>query len=176
MNERERLLQLINYYSNGNKTAFAKKLGISPQTINSWIIRNSYNVDLIYSKCNEVSSDWLLTGNGNMLRDDKPATDVQKPVEGNSNIGKCGSAEVPNDNVYKEVVNPMVSKLLELIEQKDAELRAQALEIGRLRERISLISNNMHSMRGGDFAIPNSTPDFPIGPLPQNTSADTPEE
>lgn len=67
-------------------------------------------------------------------------------------------------------------KLLTLIEKQAAKIEAQALEIGRLRERISLISNNMHGMRRGDFAIPNSTPDFPIGPLPQNTSADTPEE
>lgn len=117
-----------------------------------------------------------MTGQGSMLRDGKPTAEVQKPAEGNSNIEKCSCSEVSNDSVYKEVVNPIVSKLLELIEQKDAELRAQALEIGRLRERISLISNNMHIARGGDFANPNLTLDFPIGPLPQNTSADTPEE
>lgn len=58
---------LINHYCNGNKAQFASILGIKPQTINSWIARNSFDAELIYAKCVNVSADWLMTGRGEML-------------------------------------------------------------------------------------------------------------
>ena len=62
------LESLIAHYSRGNKAQFAKILGIRPQTINTWISRNSFDAELIYSKCECVSGDWLLSGEGEMLR------------------------------------------------------------------------------------------------------------
>lgn len=61
--------RLIEYYSDGIKAKFAQKLGLKPQTINGWIIRNTFDAELIFSKCEGVSSEWLLTGRGDMLRD-----------------------------------------------------------------------------------------------------------
>ncbi|WP_196018256.1 helix-turn-helix domain-containing protein, partial [Alistipes senegalensis] len=58
---------LISYFSNGNKTAFASKLGLKPQSINNWIARNTFDADLIFSKCDGISAEWLLTGKGDML-------------------------------------------------------------------------------------------------------------
>lgn len=69
MNKKERLLCLIDYYSGGNKTTFANMLGMKPQSINSWLIRNTFDIDLVYSKCDGVSAEWLLTGQGPMLRE-----------------------------------------------------------------------------------------------------------
>ena len=67
MSKRERLEALIDHYSNGNKSDFARMLGIKPQTINSWMSRDSYDIDLIYSICENLSADGLLTGEGKML-------------------------------------------------------------------------------------------------------------
>lgn len=67
MNKKERLEALISYYSKGNKTAFASKLGIKPQSIHSWLIRDTFDIDLIYSKCDGISAYWLITGKGKML-------------------------------------------------------------------------------------------------------------
>lgn len=61
------LQNLINHYSNGNKTKFASLLGVKPQTINSWITRETFDSELIYSKCENVSARWLISGEGNML-------------------------------------------------------------------------------------------------------------
>lgn len=61
--------RLIEYYSDGIKAKFAQKLGLKPQTINGWIIRNTFDAELIFSKCEGVSPEWLLTGRGEMLRD-----------------------------------------------------------------------------------------------------------
>lgn len=58
---------LINHYSDGNQAQFAAKLGIPAQNVNAWLKRNTYNAELIYSKCEGVSADWLLSGEGRML-------------------------------------------------------------------------------------------------------------
>ena len=68
MGKREMLEQIINYYSGGNKSKFANMIGVRPQTINTWLFRGTFDVELIYSKCEHLSGDWLLSGVGEMLR------------------------------------------------------------------------------------------------------------
>ena len=68
MEKREILESLIEYFCKGNKAQFASKIGVKPQTINTWISRNTFDIDLIYSKCESISADWLLTGKGEMLK------------------------------------------------------------------------------------------------------------
>ena len=67
MNKKDQVNALISYFSNGHKTAFASKLGLKPQSINNWIARNTFDADLIFSKCDGISAEWLLTGKGDML-------------------------------------------------------------------------------------------------------------
>lgn len=62
------LKKLIDYYSDGNKSDFARKLGVTPQGINTWLIRDTFDTELIYSKCEDISGDWLLSGEGSMLK------------------------------------------------------------------------------------------------------------
>jgi len=62
------LNNLQNYLNFKKDVDFAEFLGIKPQTLFSWKKRNTFDVDLIYAKCNEISADWLLTGKGEMLR------------------------------------------------------------------------------------------------------------
>lgn len=73
MDKKQMILDLIDYYSNGNKTLFSKKLGVTPQTISSWLSRNTFDKELIFAKCENVSAEWLLTGNGPMLKEEVPA-------------------------------------------------------------------------------------------------------
>jgi phage repressor protein C with HTH and peptisase S24 domain len=68
MEKKDRLLRLIEHYSDGNKSEFARMIGVSPQAVNTWISRNTFDIDIIYAKCINVSSEWLLTGNGPMLK------------------------------------------------------------------------------------------------------------
>lgn len=78
MTKSEILENLINYYSNRNKAQFAVLLGVKPQTINTWIVRNSFDIDLIYAKCEGVSGDWLLSGDGNMLKSENENSLVEE--------------------------------------------------------------------------------------------------
>lgn len=68
MDKNERLEKLVEYYGNGNKSHFAKILGVKAQTINTWLSRNTYDTELIFAKCDNINASWLLTGEGNMLR------------------------------------------------------------------------------------------------------------
>lgn len=78
MEKKDRLLRLIEHYSDGNKSEFARMIGVSPQAINTWISRNTFDIDIIYAKCISISPEWLLTGNGPML---KTSSDNKTNVE-----------------------------------------------------------------------------------------------
>lgn len=68
MGKKERLLELIEHFSGGNKSEFGRLIGVSPQAISTWLNRNTFDVDTIYSKCVNLSPEWLLTGKGEMLK------------------------------------------------------------------------------------------------------------
>lgn len=89
-NKSDRLLAIIQQYNEGNKARFAEKIGVSPQTINSWINRNTYDIDLIYAKCAGISGDWLLSGKGNMLIKEREISD---------NCPVATRAETPNEGI-----------------------------------------------------------------------------
>lgn len=69
MEKKERLENIIRHYSNGNKSQFAKLLGVKSQTINTWLSRNTYDIELIYSKCEDINAEWLISGTGSMIKE-----------------------------------------------------------------------------------------------------------
>lgn len=69
MDKKEIILSLIDTFANGNKAQFARLLGISPQSVSTWIARNSFDYDLVYAKCEGVSADYLLSGVGPVIKD-----------------------------------------------------------------------------------------------------------
>ncbi len=84
MGKKDMILALIEHYSNGNKAQFASLLGITPQGLSTWIKRESFDIELIFSKCEDISAQWLLTGEGEMIKDDKRevAHQAENPKEG----------------------------------------------------------------------------------------------
>lgn len=49
----------------------ANFLGINKSTLSNWYKRDSVDIELLFSKCEQISADWLLTGNGEMLKKDR---------------------------------------------------------------------------------------------------------
>lgn len=78
MTKKERLEAIIDYYSDGKPSVFAKYIGVAPSTISSWLSRDTLDYDLIFAKCENISSNWLLTGKGEMI---KNAEREQKTIE-----------------------------------------------------------------------------------------------
>jgi hypothetical protein len=116
MDKKTMLEAIINHYTGGNKAQFSKLLGVSPQTISAWVTRNTFDAELIYAKCVGISAEWLLNGNGTMLKD-TPKTSPQEVPQ---------APTAPTD--------PYIYRLLE---RKDEENKALIRENGRLEERIS---------------------------------------
>lgn len=74
--------ELIEQYSDGKNADFAKLLGVKPQTISSWMARNTFDIELVFAKCENIDANWLLTGEGNMYRS-KDGEGASPPVDAN---------------------------------------------------------------------------------------------
>ena len=66
--------KLIEYKKLSSDAEFARFVGVSPALVSRWRKRNSYDVDKIVDAFPEVSIPWLLSGEGEMLKDDAPIT------------------------------------------------------------------------------------------------------
>lgn len=75
------LQSIIDHYANGNKALFAKRLGVTPQAISTWIKRNTFDVDLIFAKCESLSAEFLLTGFGQISRNTHNESALQEIQE-----------------------------------------------------------------------------------------------
>lgn len=62
------LNEIKSHYKFDSNAEFARFLGIAPNTLSNWYSRNTIDYELIISKCEEISGDWLLTHHGSMLR------------------------------------------------------------------------------------------------------------
>lgn len=118
MSKKEILLALIDYYSGGNQTNFAKKIDVKPQTISSWISRDSFDIEKIYSKCVEISANWLLTGEGDMLKSEHVAA---APA-----AGSAASTPPMSDDIRK---------LYDVIDRLTQEIWLQRKEITEIRQQ-----------------------------------------
>lgn len=57
------------FYKLKGNADLARFLGVAPNTITNWYGRKTFDLDTIYTKCVDINLDWLLTGEGNMLRE-----------------------------------------------------------------------------------------------------------
>lgn len=99
-------------------TDLACLLGVSKSTLSNWVSRNSIDYDKVFSLCEHISIDWLLTGQGNMLRNTEHFETLPNNQSQNSDL---------------------VSLLKEQVKEQQAKITEQAIEIGMLRERLKLI-------------------------------------
>lgn len=58
------------YYKLKGNAELARFLGVAPNTITNWYGRKTFDIDVIYTKCVDIDMNWLLTGEGNMIREE----------------------------------------------------------------------------------------------------------
>lgn len=73
----ERILYIIENKTNGNKRRFSERIGFAPQVVFNIVsgrkTKPSFDVlEAIITSFDDISSEWLLTGRGRMLRDHTP--------------------------------------------------------------------------------------------------------
>lgn len=76
MDKKRMLEELISFYTDGNKAQFACMIGVKPQVISAWIARNTFDNELLYANCKNLSADWLLSGEGSMIRGNLQNVDI----------------------------------------------------------------------------------------------------
>lgn len=62
-----------------NDTELADFLGIKQNILSTWKSRNTMDYDLVISKCDFIDANWLLTGEGEMLKSDNNTPIVAEP-------------------------------------------------------------------------------------------------
>lgn len=75
------LNEIKSHYNFKKDSHFANFLGIAPTTLSSWHTRQSFDYDLVYAKCEAIDGNWLLTGKGAMLKDDRDLPILEDPQE-----------------------------------------------------------------------------------------------
>lgn len=132
----KRIEQLVFAIADGNKSAFAAQIGISEANIRNYI--NGVEPKAIVLEkivtCFGVSAEWLLTGNGSMLRTSESSAllEPQNPHE----LDVCRT----------------------LLKEKDVLILEQAKEIGRLEERLSNFQTRSRAQSPHGTAIPVPDP------------------
>lgn len=112
MNKALILNRIINELFNGSKSDFARKLDVKPQTISSWIARNTFDIELIFAKCDNLSAEFLLTGEGSMLKTS------EKGVETASESGSNGTIEALKGIIKEQATE--IATLRLMIQQMQA--------------------------------------------------------
>lgn len=64
------LNKIKTYLKIEKNTDFAEFLEIKPTTLAMWYKRNTFDIELLFKKCEFIDANWLLTGQGPMLKED----------------------------------------------------------------------------------------------------------
>lgn len=107
----ERVKQLIDNLSNGNKRAFAIRIGVSPTVIENVVGQRSGKpgailLEKILCSFENIDALWLITGKGEMLKPESP-----KPEENLGQVSDPDSSKIIGE--LTEVIRTQAKALLE---------------------------------------------------------------
>lgn len=120
MKDLGQLEQLIMYFAKGNQSRFAKAMNTSQGTIGTWIARGQYDPERIKRAFPQVDGNWLLTGEGNMLLEDKDITKAVLTTHQNTNNGTQIIGEsVDNRNSETDMLKQRIADLQALLNEKE---------------------------------------------------------
>ncbi|GIZ16364.1 helix-turn-helix domain containing protein [Capnocytophaga catalasegens] len=136
------LNKIIEYKKFKSDAEFARFLEIPAQNLSKWKSRNTYDVELLYTKCPELNPEWLLIGKEPMLKNEQ-----NQPSVGPANDNEVVALLKKN--------NALLEKNVAILEENKALLQA---ENERLKAEIqALKSSSAQSAR----AIQPSQPTQP---------------
>lgn len=125
MNVKERVKIFLDY-KKMPISVFEKSINASNGYVNS--ISKSIGLDkieMILEKYPNLNIEWLLTGQGNMLKEDTK-TNISQTITGDSNIQSGNNTSITGDCKEK------VQELQKLLKEKDKEIERQKKQIDKL--------------------------------------------
>ncbi len=120
----DRIKELYQLKSNAKLASF---LGIPPTTLSSWYSRNTLDLDIIYEKCVEINWQWLITGEGSMLRDNKIPEESKR---------SSTPITTPISPAEEAIIYKMYKEKEAKIEELNAKMLSMSEEIGRLKAQV----------------------------------------
>lgn len=122
----ERILQLIDYYSNRSVKKFAESINIPQQTVN-----RLFNIDSRTKKYPVATTELLVA-----------ITEMYVDVDANWLLAGRGTMLITQNIVEEPAVyaNKTEDKLFAIIKEKDGKIEEQAREIGRLEGTVEILS------------------------------------
>ena len=149
MTDKERIKQYLDY-KRISKNKFCTQTGLSIGFLDRGKSLGLDKARIIINTYQDMSLEWLVMGTGPMLRSQEGAVPTKSTT---------APAEKTDD------------KLLTLIEKQASKIEAQAIEIGRLKEHISLITNNIHNTTREGTSL--TTQHCPCNAPLENTAPET---
>ena len=95
--------RLKEYYGLSTNAELADKLGVAQNTISGWIKRNSIDYDLVFSKCEEVDFNWLLSGTSTEHKSIETSSGIDPEEQQIINLGRAISIEQAVTEVKAEI-------------------------------------------------------------------------
>lgn len=111
-----RINRIINELFDGNKSEFARIVGISESAVRSYLANTIPKADVLEKIASNtaISCEWLVLGRGEMI------------TQPNQEVTPSGAT--------------LEERLLAIIKEKDIKIEEQARTIGRLEERVETLS------------------------------------
>ena len=132
---------------------FADFLGIKQPTISTWRKRNTIDYKLIITKCNNIDANWLLTGQGEMLKN----APVPEPAPQESHAGADELVTLLRDKIalleknnasleYTISIQEKITTSQEReIQRQQEKITSKDQEIQRLKEKITQLKKEAKS-------------------------------
>ena len=135
---------------------FYRKTGITRGILGQDTGISEDNISRFLAYYTNVSTEWLLTGRGPMLRD---ISEPKEPVEKQSYV---------DDGLKNDTVT--VAQLLEIVNKQVDIIKEQNREISRLRNRMSLVNSGIGIVGGGNLQNPPTPMPSQCGSAVENLS------
>ena len=134
------ILNKIKEYKNFKSDAdFARFLGIPAQNLSKWKARNTYDIEILYTKCPELNPEWLLTGEGEMLKSELTEQNFSNNDKYTALL-EDKIALLEKNNALQERENAYLSEKIKNLQEVEKEAQTPCDEIKIIaEERASII-------------------------------------
>lgn len=152
MEKRDILLQLIQHYTSGSKTQFAKMIGLTPQALGNMIARNKLDVERLLTNCVNINPTFLLTG-------EYPIT-----LEGGDSVPSPSEPDKKNEKLINElltVCNVLTEErnaLRKDMEDVKAILRKSQEQFDRVLSLVERVSTPYHHPSDARYMVAEDEP------------------